>query len=78
MAVGSKVVPLPFEPALWEQAQATRTAWAAAELPPSCAFYNLYGNGVSTPWDCTYGAWWHPLQVGFEGRAGVWGVLMER
>lgn len=73
MTVGSKVVPLPFEPELWEQAQATRTAWAAAELPPSCAFYNLYGNGVSTPWDCTYGAWWHPLQVGFEGRAGVWG-----
>ncbi|KAL4449555.1 hypothetical protein ABPG77_007199 [Micractinium sp. CCAP 211/92] len=62
VTVGSKVVPLPFEPELWEQAQATRTAWAAAELPPSCAFYNLYGNGVSTPWDCTYGAWWHPLQ----------------
>lgn len=60
--MGGRVVQLPFEPELWAQAQATQAAWAAAELPPSCAFYNLYGNSVSTPWDCSYGAWWHPLQ----------------
>ncbi|KAL4421547.1 hypothetical protein ABPG75_010838 [Micractinium tetrahymenae] len=62
VTVGGKTVPLPFEPELWAQAQATQAAWAAAELPSSCALYNLYGNGVSTPWDCTYGAWWHPLR----------------
>lgn len=70
MAVGGRVVQLPFEPELWAQAQATQAAWAAAELPPSCAFYNLYGNSVSTPWDCSYGAWWHPLQVGGGGGGG--------
>lgn len=75
VTVGDAVVPLPFEPELWAQAKATRAAWAAAQLPSSVAFFNLYGNGVSTPWDCTYGAWWHPLQVSNHWLPGCTGKV---
>jgi len=67
--VGGASVALPFEPELWALGQATHAAWACAKLPKSCAFFNLHGKGLSTPYDVQYGVWWYPLQV--RGGGGV-------
>jgi hypothetical protein len=56
-------VPMPFSMELWALGQATHEAWRAARLPSSCAFYNIYGAGLDTPYDCQYGQWYYPLQV---------------
>ena len=72
---------LPFEPLLWALGQDTHAAWRAARLPARCSFYNLYGSGISTPYDAQYGAWWWPLQArrgGLRAPAcclpAVWGA----
>lgn len=64
-------MPLPFRQELWAMGQDTHAAWAAAKLPHTCSFFNVYGSGLSTPYDAVYGAWWYPLQVG-----GVGGVCV--
>lgn len=46
--------------------------WAKAELPEGCRFFNLYGRGLSTPYDVTYGSWWRPVQVRLPWRRGMW------
>lgn len=63
MVVGGETHRLPFEPELWALGQATHAAWRRARLPKRCAFFNLYGSGIPTPYDAQYGAWWWPLQV---------------
>lgn len=54
---------LPFNKALWEHAQETQAAWRDAALPPKCRFFNLYGEGLLTPYSCQYGSWWRPVRV---------------
>ena len=63
VSVGGASIPLPFDPELWALGQATHAAWSAAKLPPTCAFYNLHGTGLSTPYDAQYGVWWYPVQA---------------
>lgn len=64
---------MPFQQELWELAQASHDSWRGARLPPGCAFYNLHGAGISTPYDVQYGSWWLPLSVRDVGeRAGWW------
>lgn len=64
-------VPLPFQQELWALAQASHESWRGARLPPGCAFYNLHGAGISTPYDVQYGSWWLPLQVCAGVQAGA-------
>jgi hypothetical protein len=63
VSVGGASIPLPFDPELWALGQATHASWSAAKLPPTCAFYNLHGTGLSTPYDAQYGVWWYPVQA---------------
>jgi hypothetical protein len=55
--------PLPFSQAAWDYAQDTQAAWKQARLPEGCQFYNLYGTGLTTPYDVQYGSWWNPVKV---------------
>lgn len=48
--------------ALARYARDTQELWRGARLPEGCKFYNLYGGGLSTPYDVRYGSWWNPTK----------------
>lgn len=66
-------MPLPFQQELWALAQASHDSWSSARLPPGCAFYNLHGAGISTPYDVQYGSWWLPVSVSWWPPIGAGG-----
>ena len=70
--VDGAAVPMPFQQELWALAQASHDSWRGARLPPGCAFYNLHGAGISTPYDVQYGSWWLPLSVRGVGERAGW------
>lgn len=57
---GAKI-PMAMNPGCWKRAADTRALCATARVPATCQFYNIYGTGLMTAFDVSYGSEATPL-----------------
>jgi hypothetical protein len=62
-----KLIPLPFNLAIFKWATGTRQVISNSKLPDGVSFYNIYGTSFDTPFDV-----WYVSKLLFEKTTMAW------